>query len=78
MDVLSWLTFALVAGIIVIIVVGVSRYWKNELNMSEEDIALERRISDLNKGQANRRPDDEIVRLLRGDEQRVVGDEEER
>ena len=39
-------------------------------------IALERRISSLNEDQANRRRDDEIVRLLRGDEQRTVGDDE--
>jgi hypothetical protein len=45
--------------------------------MSEEDIALERRMSSLNEHQANRRRDDEIVRLLRGDEQRIIGDEDE-
>ncbi|MBA3945753.1 MAG: hypothetical protein H0X37_14440 [Herpetosiphonaceae bacterium] len=78
MDAVSWLTFVLIAALIVVIIVGILRFWKSELNMSDEEIALEKRISVLNEGQANRRRDDEIVRLLRGDEQRVVGDDERR
>ncbi len=76
MDSLAWLTFVVIAALIVVGVVGIVRFWDAQLNMSEEDIALERRVSALNEDQANRRRDDEIVRLLSGDEQRVVGDEE--
>ena len=73
----SWLTFAVIAAIIVVAIIAIVRFWDAQLNMSEEDIALERRISSLNEDQANRRRDDEIVRLLRGDEQRTVSDETE-
>ncbi len=75
---LSWVTFALIAALIVVAVIGIRRFWDAQLNMSEEDIALERRISSLNEDQANRRRDDEIVRLLRGDEQQIVQDDDER
>ncbi len=73
---ISWLTFALIATLIVIAIIGIRRFWDAQLNLSEEYIALERRISSLNEDQANRRRDDEIVRLLRGDEQRIVGDDD--
>ena len=76
MDSLAWFTFAVIAALIVVAVVGIVRFWDAQLNMSDEDIALERRVSALNEDQANRRRDDEIVRLLSGDEQRVVGDED--
>lgn len=78
MDALSWFTFAVIAALIVLTIVGVLRYWNDKLNMSDEDVALERRIANLNRNQANRRPDDEIVRLLSGDDARLVGDENER
>lgn len=65
--------FVLVVAIIVIALRLVHQYWNNRLNMSEEDEALERRMASLNERQANRRRDDEIVRLLRGDEQPTVG-----
>lgn len=69
----SWLLFSVVAAIAVFAVIAVQRYWQDKVNLSEEDEALERRISSLNEHQANRRRDDEIVRLLRGDEPRVMG-----
>ncbi len=75
---LSWLTFAVIAALIVLAVVAIQRFWDSQLNMSEEDIALERRVAALNEDQANRRRDDEIVRLLRGDEQRTIGENEDR
>ena len=75
---LSWLTFAVIAALIVLAVIGIQRFWDTQLNMSEEDIALERRVAALNEGQANRRRDDEIVRLLRGQEQPTIGENEER
>ena len=75
---LNWVTFALIAALIVVAVIGILRFWDAQLNMSKEDIALERRISSLNEDQANRRRDDEIVRLLRGDEHQIVQDDDER
>ena len=77
-QVISWLTFVLIATLIVIAIIGVLRFWDAQLNLTEEDIALERRVSSLNEDQANRRPDDEIVRLLSGDEQRTINDDQDR
>ena len=74
----SWLTFALIAALLVVGIIGILRFWQAQLNLTDEDIALERRVSALNETQANRRRDDEIVRLLRGDEQRIVGEDEDR
>lgn len=75
-QVFAWITFALVAAIVVIGVVAIQRFWNAQLNMSDEDVAFERRISALNEDQANRRRDDEIVRLLRGEEQPTVHDDD--
>ena len=72
----AWVTFVLVAAIVVIAIVMIQRFWTAQLNMSDEDVAFERRISALNEGQANRRRDDEIVRLLRGEEQPIVHDDD--
>lgn len=68
------LVFVGVAVCVVLIFIAVRRYWTTKLNMSEEDEALERRMASLNEHQANRRRDDEIVRLLRGDESRTIGE----
>ena len=67
------IVFVVVAVLVVLIFLAIRRYWDTKLNMSEEDEALERRMASLNEHQANRRRDDEIVRLLRGDEQPTVG-----
>lgn len=67
------IVFVIVAAIVVIVFLVVRRYWTDQLNMSEEEEAYDRRIASLNEGQANRRRDDEIVRLLRGDEQPIAG-----
>jgi hypothetical protein len=75
-QVFAWITFVLVAAIVVIAVVAIQRFWNAQLNMSDEDVAFERRISALNEDQANRRRDDEIVRLLRGEEQPIVHDDD--
>ncbi len=77
-QVISWLTFVLIATLIVIAIIGILRFWDAQLNLTEEDIALERRVSSLNEDQANRRRDDEIVRLLSGDEQRTINDDQDR
>ena len=77
-QVLSWLTFLLIAALLVIGVIAIVRFWDARLNLSDEDVALERRMAALNEDQANRRRDDEIVRLLSGDEQRTVGDDDPR
>ncbi len=75
---ISWLTFALIAALLVIGLIIIVRFWDARLNLSDEDIALERRISTLNENQANRRRDDEIIRLLSGDEQRTVETDDKR
>ena len=67
------LVFVIVAALVVLLFLAIRRYWTAKLNMSEQDEALERRMASLNENQANRRRDDEIVRLLRGDEQRTLG-----
>lgn len=72
------LLFAIVAGLVLLILIAVWRYWADKLNMSQEDEALERRMAALNEGQANRRRDDEIVRLLRGDEHQTISGKSER
>lgn len=66
------LIFVAVALVGVILLLAVWRYWSAYLNMSDEEIELERRMAALNERQAFRRRDDEIVRLLRGDEQLTV------
>ena len=68
--------FVIVASIVVVLLLLVRRYWASRLNMSQEDEALERRVTALNDEQAFRRRDDEIVRVLRGDEQPTVGKDE--
>ncbi len=71
------LVFFVVGTLVVLLFLAIRRYWTAQLNMSEEDEALERRMASLNEHQANRRRDDEIVRLLRGDEQRTLGQRRE-
>ncbi|HEX6292434.1 MAG TPA: hypothetical protein VFZ66_24825 [Herpetosiphonaceae bacterium] len=70
--------FAIVAGMLVFVFLAIRRYWEARVNISEEEEDLERRMASLNERQANRRRDDEIVRLLRGDEQPVVGERRNR
>ncbi len=74
---IGWVIFVLVAVLLIIGLVAIQRFWTARLNMSDEDIAFEKRISSLNEGQANRRRDDEIVRLLSGDDERVVSDDKD-
>lgn len=76
--ILSWLTFALIATLLVIGIIAILRFWEARLNLSDEDIALERRMTALNEDQAHRRRDDEIVRLLSGDEPRTVDEDTRR
>ena len=66
------LIFVAVAVVGVILLLAVWRYWSAYLNMSDEEIELERRMAALNERQAFRRRDDEIVRLLRGDAQLTI------
>ena len=68
------ITFVIVAGLLVIVFVAIRRYWEAQVNISQEEEDLVRRVASLNERQANRRRDDEIVRLLRGDEQPVAGE----
>ncbi len=67
-------SFVIVAGLLVFVFLAIRRYWEARVNITEEEEELERRMASLNERQANRRRDDEIVRLLRGDEQPVVGE----
>jgi hypothetical protein len=67
------IVFVIVAGVLVVAFLAIRRYWEAQLNISEEEEDLERRMASLNERQANRWRDDEIVRLLRGDEQPVAG-----
>ncbi len=76
-QVFVWIIFVLVAAIVIIGIVMIQRFWSAQLNMSDEDVAFERRISALNQDQANRRRDDEIVRLVSGQEQPIVNDDDE-
>jgi hypothetical protein len=76
--ILSWLTFALIAAVLVVGIIAILRFWEARLNLSDEDIALERRMSALNEDQAHRRRDDEIIRLLSGDEQRTIDEDNRR
>ena len=75
-QIILWLAFVLIAVLLVGLVVLIKRFWEGQVNKSDEDVAWDRRVSSLNEAQANRRRDDEIVRLLSGDEQRTVGDDE--
>jgi hypothetical protein len=76
-QIVTWLVFALVAALLVGGLLMIRRYWEERVHLTDEERELERRMSSLNLDQAHRRRDDEIVRLLRGDEQRTVADEAE-
>lgn len=66
------IVFVVVAALLVMVFLTIRRYWDAQVNKSQEEEDLERRMASLNEHQANRRRDDEIVRLLRGDEQELA------
>lgn len=68
------IVFVVVAALLVMVFLTIRRYWEAQVNKSQEEEDLERRMASLNENQANRRRDDEIVRLLRGDEQPIAGE----
>lgn len=72
------IVFVVVAALLVMVFVTIRRYWEAQLNKSPEEEDLERRMASLNEHQANRRRDDEIVRLLRGDEQELAEERRKR
>lgn len=72
------IVFVIVATLLVLVFLGVRRYWEAQVNISQEEEDLERRMASLNERQANRRRDDEIVRLLRGDEQELADERRKR
>lgn len=72
------IAFVVVAAVLVVVFLAIRRYWESQVNMSQEEEDLERRMASLNERQANRRRDDEIVRLLRGDEQEMAGERRKR
>jgi ABC-type anion transport system duplicated permease subunit len=67
------IVYAVVAMAAILILIAIWRYWAVRVNKTADEEALERRMARLNQKQAYRRRDDEIVRLLRGDEQRILG-----
>ena len=68
------IVFVIVASLLVVVFLAIRRYWEAQVNISDEEEDFERRTALLNEQQANRRRDDEIVRLLRGDEQPIAGE----
>ena len=68
------IVFVVVAAVLVMVFLTIRRYWEAQVNKSQEEEDLERRMASLNENQANRRRDDEIVRLLRGDETPIAGE----
>ncbi|MBV9788559.1 MAG: hypothetical protein JOZ51_10325 [Chloroflexi bacterium] len=68
------IVFVVVAALLVMVFLTIRRYWEAQVNKSQEEEDLERRMASLNENQANRRRDDEIVRLLRGDETPIAGE----
>jgi beta-lactamase regulating signal transducer with metallopeptidase domain len=72
------IVFVVVAALLVMVFLTIRRYWEAQLNKSPEEEDLERRMASLNEHQANRRRDDEIVRLLRGDEQELAEERRKR
>lgn len=64
-------------GVLLMLVFGsraLLRYWEGETNMSDDDYAFDRRVASYNDLLANRRRDDEIVRILGGQELPTVAE----
>ncbi|HEY1013999.1 MAG TPA: hypothetical protein VGE07_14905 [Herpetosiphonaceae bacterium] len=64
-------------GVLLTLVFGsraLLRYWEGETNMSDDDYAFDRRVASYNDLLANRRRDDEIVRILGGQELPTVSE----
>jgi len=73
------LIFILIGGAALFFLMGLARallrYWEDQVHLTEDDIDLERRVADLNDRLANQRSDDEIVRILSGQDSPTIGRE---
>jgi hypothetical protein len=71
------LIFLIIGAVALFLLLGLARallrYWEDQVQLTEENIDLERRVAHLNDDLANRRPDDEIVRILSGKESPTLG-----
>lgn len=76
---MSTLAYIVLGIVIFIVLAGVAqallRYWEEQVNLTEEAQDLEQRVKQLNDQLANRRSDDEIVRILSGQETPTLGRE---
>ncbi|HYF61280.1 MAG TPA: hypothetical protein VD886_00610 [Herpetosiphonaceae bacterium] len=62
------------AGVLVFGSQALRRYWDEETNMTDEDHAFDRRVASYNTSIANKQRDEDIVRVLRGQEMPTVAD----
>lgn len=76
---MSALAYIVLGIVILVVLAGVAqallRYWEEQVNLTEEAQDLEQRVKQLNDQLANRRSDDEIVRILSGQETPTLGSE---
>ena len=64
----------LLAAVLVYGSQALRRYWDEETNMSDEDHAFDRRVASYNTTIANKQRDEDIVRVLRGQDMPTVAD----
>ena len=75
---MSPILYVILGIIVLMILVGISRallsFWEDQAHLSEDDIDLERRVASLNDRMANQRRDDDIVRILSGQDAPTLAD----
>ena len=62
------------AGVLLFGSQALRRYWDEETNMTDEDHAFDRRVASYNTSIANTQRDEDIVRVLRGQDMPTVAD----
>lgn len=62
------------AGVLLFGSQALRRYWDEETNMTDEDHAFDRRVASYNTSIANKQRDEDIVRVLRGQDMPTVAD----
>jgi hypothetical protein len=55
------LLFALLAVILVAVVIGIRRYWDDQVELSDDEEAYDKRVAKLNERQANRITDEQLT-----------------
>ena len=69
--------YLVIGAVALFLLLGLARallhYWEDQVHLTEENLDLERRVAHLNDDLANKRPDDEIVRILSGRESPTLG-----